>query len=122
MTESAERIPRRPTADGALSRLHQPHRRILAKQVEQRPQCPAARAVEARVALQNEAGVVAGSLDEIEMRLGARNGKGWHTALPGAQHLAPAPEPEILLGDTESVLRLAQDGKARLCRLPSGGR
>ena len=67
-----------------------------------------------RIARQDELRVLAGGLQQRPVHLDARDAEARHAGLAGAEHVAFAAQAQILLGDAEAVLGLAQDLDARL--------
>src|SRR5216683_4748728 len=72
------------------------------------------------IAVENEPRVVPGDGDQLLMGRQIGEAEFRQTALPRAQHLAGAAELQILLGNAETVVGLAQDGEALLRRLAQG--
>ena len=103
--------------------LHRPqglHRRIAVEEVEQGAQRLAARRGQGGVALEHQARVVMGDGDEIAMGGGIDEAEIRQPALARAEKLAGAAELQILLGDAEAVLGLAQDLRRARAVSPSG--
>src|SRR5205807_1164020 len=69
----------------------------------------AARGRQFGVAFEDEAGIVMGDPDQLLVLREIGEAEDRETALPRAEHLAAAAQPQILLGDAEPVLGLAQD-------------
>src|SRR5213079_2625976 len=86
-----------------------PDRLVALEQIEQVAQRFAALRGESRIARQDELRVLAGGLQQGPMRLDARDPKARHAGLAGAEHVAFAAQAQILLGDAEAVLGLAQN-------------
>src|SRR3954468_2488785 len=95
------------------ARAKQLHRRIAFHQVEEHPRRLAARALQPAVAVDEEPGVVARRLRQLGYLLGRGEAELRLARLLRSEDLAGAPQPQILLGDSEAVVRLAHQGQAR---------
>ena len=67
----------------------------------------AARVVQRGVARQDERGVVARGAEIFAMRLDAGDAEAGQAALPRAEHVTFAAQPQILLGNAEAVFGFA---------------
>src|SRR5690606_6204008 len=105
------------TNSRASRRPEQPHRIVALEEIEQRPDSRPARAGERRVLVKQQPGVVTGGGQELLEVRHVGDAKLRHAALARAQHLAAAPQLQILLGDEEAVLGLAHHLEALLRRL-----
>ena len=70
------------------------------------------------IARKDQRRVVAGGAEIFAMRLDAGDAEARHAALSGAEQVAFAAQPQILLGDAKTVLAVAQNGEARLGGFP----
>ena len=59
-------------------------------------------------------GVVARGAEKLAVHLEPGDAEAGHAALPGAEHVAFAAQPQIFLGDAEAVVGLAHDREPRL--------
>src|SRR5689334_19485358 len=66
------------------------------------------------VAREDQLRVLARRLEQRPVHLDARDAKARHAGLAGAEHVAFAAQAQVLLGDAEAVLGLAQNLDARL--------
>src|SRR6185437_15669858 len=103
--------------DEASPRPDQRDRLVLAEQIEQLPQRLAALAGQRWIACEDQLRVVARGAEIFAVQLRARDAEAGQAALPRAEHVAFAAQPQVLLGDAEAVLGLAQDRKPCLRRL-----
>src|SRR6266536_5710272 len=103
-----------PLKGRELPRAQQPDRLVALEKIEQLAQRLAARRLQIRIARQREHRVLAGRLEQGPVHLEARHAKSGHAALPGAEHVAFAAQPQVLLGDAKTVLGVAQDREPRL--------
>src|SRR5947209_18644579 len=76
---------------------------------------------EVRVACEDELRVLASGFEQGAMHLYARDTEARHAGLARAEDLAFAAEPQILLGDPETIFSLAQNLNACLGGLPERG-
>src|SRR5437763_2212503 len=90
------------------------HRFVAAKQIEGSAQRLAALACEVGVLFEDETGGVMGDRDELLVGCQIGEAQGREAALPRAKNLARAAQSQILLGDAEPVLGLAQYAQAPL--------
>ena len=86
--------------------------------MQEKQQCVALFAFELRIDRKNVARLFMGKFQKIAVHVEPHQFETRHAGLLGAKHVALAAQMEIFLGDPEPVLRLAQDGDARLGRLP----
>ncbi|GEM_PF-5707169 len=93
--------------------MQEADRFIATVQVEQGTQAFAAFAGQFGVALYHIGGVLAGDFQEIGMRLEAGNAEAGRAGLSGAEKLPFAAQLQILFGDQEAVLAIAQDRQTR---------
>ena len=112
-----------------LAAAQQPHRRVALHQIEQDPRRLAALALQAAVAVDEQAGVVHRDRGERRHLLGAGEAELGLAGLAGAEDLAGAAQAQILLGDAEAVIGLAHQGEAgagglaqHRCRAAAGRR
>jgi probable F420-dependent oxidoreductase len=102
---------RRPALAGAQVL----HRLVAAEEVEEGAQRSAALAFEVGVVFEDEAGVVMGDCDQLLVGRQVGEAEGRQPALARPQNLTGAAQTQILFGDAEAVLGLAQDTEALLC-------
>ncbi len=87
---------------------------VTPEEVEQGAQGGASLGLQVGVALDHQPGVVASGLQELGVRREVSQAHVGQAALPCAQELAGAAQPQILLGDAEPVVGLAHDLEPRL--------
>src|SRR5689334_14625836 len=97
-----------------LPRIQQADRLVAREQIKELPQRLAARGGEAGIAAEEQRGVLARHLEKLAVHLDAGDAKAGHAALPLTEHVAFAAQFQILLGDAEAVVGLAQDRQPRL--------
>src|ERR1700732_2676778 len=103
-------VPIRLTPTDTSAGAQQPDRFVARKQIEQRAQRLAARRFKLRIAREPQRGIVARRRPKLGVKLDAGDAEAGHAALPGAEDVAFAAQAQILLGDAEAVVGLAQDG------------
>src|SRR6266576_4676452 len=93
------------------------HGLVAAEEVEQEAQGLTARARQFGVALEDQARSVMRDGDQLFVLREIGKAQDRQAALPGPEHLAGAAQSQILLGDAETVLGLAEDREALPCYL-----
>ena len=71
-----------------------------------------------RIAREQEIGLLLGALQHVHVRAEIGHVHLRQAVLAGAEEVARAAQPQILLGDLEAVVGLRHDGKARAVFLP----
>ena len=98
------------------TRAQQSDRLVAREHIEKLPQRRATRGGEAWIAAEHEHGILPRRLEKHAVHLDAGDVEAGHAALPRAEHVAFATQFQILLGDAEAIIGLAQDRKPRLGR------
>ena len=65
-----------------------------------------------RIACEDQRGIIARRSEQLTMHLQLRDAKARHAALPRAEQIAFAAQPQVFLSDAEAVLAVAQDREA----------